>query len=47
VETLVRALFEDVQVKSFGVGRQLSLYRFLAARRPRLDLAAQWESRFS
>ena len=47
VETLVRALFEDVQIKSFGVGRQLSLYRFLCARKPRLDLAAQWEDRFA
>ena len=47
VETLVRALFEDVQIKSFGVGRQLSLYRFLCARRPRLDVAADWETRFA
>ncbi|MBS0359933.1 MAG: class I SAM-dependent methyltransferase [Proteobacteria bacterium] len=47
VETLVRALFEEVEVKSFGLGRQLSLYRFLAARRPRLDVAADWETRFA
>ncbi|MGZ6015872.1 MAG: hypothetical protein ACXWKM_09025, partial [Phenylobacterium sp.] len=47
IETLVRALFEDVQVKSFGFGRQLSLYRFLAASKPRLDLAAEWEARFA
>jgi hypothetical protein len=47
IETLVRAIFEDVQVRSFGVGRQLSLYRFLAARSPRLDVAAEWEARFS
>jgi hypothetical protein len=47
IETLVRALFEEVEVKSFGIGRQLSLYRFLAARRPRLDVAAEWEARFS
>jgi hypothetical protein len=46
IETLLRALFEEVEVKSFGLGRQLSLYRFLAARRPRLDLAAEWEVRF-
>ena len=46
IETLVRALFEEVEVRSFGLGRQLSLYRFLAARRPRLDVAADWEARF-
>ena len=47
IETLLRALFEDVSVKSFGVGRQLSLYRFLAARRPRPDVITEWEARFS
>jgi hypothetical protein len=47
VETLVRALFEQVEIKSFGVGRQLSLYRFLAASTPRLDLVAEWEARFT
>ena len=47
IETLIRALFEDVEVRSFGFGRQLSLYRFLAARKPRLDVAAAWEGRFS
>ena len=46
IETLLRALFEDVQVKSFGLGRQLSLYRFLAVQNPRLDVAAAWEKRF-
>jgi hypothetical protein len=46
IETLLGALFEDVQVKSFGLGRQLSLYRFIAARRPRRDVAAAWETRF-
>ncbi len=46
IETLVAALFEDVQVKSFGVGRQFSLYRFIAARKPRLDVAAAWAARF-
>jgi hypothetical protein len=46
IEALVRALFGEVRIKSFGLGRQLSLYRFLEARRPRLDLAAQWEQRF-
>jgi SAM-dependent methyltransferase len=47
IETLLRALFDDVQVKSFGFGRQLSLYRFLRATGPRLDVAAEWERRFS
>lgn len=47
IETLVRALFEEVEVRSFGLGRQLSLYRFLAGRRPRLDVAAAWEARFA
>jgi hypothetical protein len=47
IETLIRALFEEVEVKSFGLGRQLSLYRFIAARKPRLDVAAAWEARFS
>jgi len=47
IETLVRALFDEVQVKSFGLGRQLSLYRFLAARGPRLAVAADWEARFA
>lgn len=47
IETLVTALFEDVEVRAFGVGRQLSLYRFMAARRPRLDVARLWLSRFS
>lgn len=46
IETLLRALFEDVRINSFGLGRQLSLYRFLAARRPRLDVADAWETRF-
>jgi hypothetical protein len=47
IEVLVRALFEEVEVKSFGLGRQLSLYRFLAARKPRLDVAADWDARFA
>jgi SAM-dependent methyltransferase len=46
IEALIHALFEEVEVKSFGLGRQLSLYRFLAARKPRLDVAAEWETRF-
>lgn len=47
IEMLLAALFEEVEVRSFGVGRQLSLYRFIAARKPRLDVAAAWEARFS
>ena len=47
IEALVRALFEDVRVRSFGLGRQLSLYRFLAARRPRMELAAEWVARYA
>ena len=47
IETLMRALFEEVEVKSFGLGRQLSLYRFIAAKRPRLDVIAAWEARFA
>ncbi|MDB5452045.1 MAG: putative ubiE/COQ5 methyltransferase [Caulobacteraceae bacterium] len=47
IEALARVLFEEVEVRAFGMGRQLSLYRFVAARRPRLDVAAAWEARFS
>jgi hypothetical protein len=47
VEGLTRALFAEVRVKSFGLGRQLSLYRFLEARRPRLEVAEAWIARFS
>ena len=46
IEALVRAIFEDVRIRSFGIGRQLSLYRFIEARRPRLDTAEAWERRF-
>ena len=46
IEALVSALFGEVEVRSFGLGRQLSLYRFLAARRPRLDVADAWEAQF-
>jgi SAM-dependent methyltransferase len=46
IETLMRALFEHVEVRSFGLGRQLSLYRFLCASKPRLDVAEAWEARF-
>jgi hypothetical protein len=47
IETLIQALFEEVEIKSFGLGRQLSLYRFIAARGPRPELAAAWEARFA
>jgi hypothetical protein len=46
IEALVTALFGEVRLKSFGLGRQLSLYRFLEARGPRLETAAAWEARF-
>lgn len=47
IEALVTALFAEVQIRSFGLGRQLSLYRFIAARRPRLDLAQAWLDRYT
>lgn len=47
IEVLVRAVFAQVSVKAFGVGRHLSLYRFLEAREPRLALADAWERRFA
>lgn len=47
IETLTRALFGEMRVKSFGLGRQLSLYRFIEARNPRLDLAAEWIARYA
>lgn len=47
IERLVRALFTDVRVRSFGIGRQLSLYRFIEARGPRAEVAADWARRFS
>lgn len=46
IETLIGALFADVRIRSFGLGRQLSLYRFIAARGPRLDVAREWAARF-
>lgn len=46
IEALTRRMFADVRVRSFGLGRQLSLYRFIEARAPRLDVAAAWEARF-
>ena len=42
IEALVSALFGEVRIRSFGVGRQLSLYRFIEARRPDLKLASDW-----
>jgi hypothetical protein len=47
IEAVVNLLFEDVEIRSFGLGRQLSLYRFIAARRPRMDVAQAWESSFA
>jgi SAM-dependent methyltransferase len=42
IEALVSALFGEVTVRSFGIGRQLSLYRFIEARKPDLNLATDW-----
>lgn len=47
IESLTRLMFTEVNVRSFGLGRQLSLYRFIEARSPRLDVAADWEARFA
>ena len=46
IETLVKALFGAVRIRSFGLGRQLSLYRFLEAREPDPDTAEAWIARF-
>lgn len=46
IERLVHELFAEVEVRSFGLGRQLSLYRFIVARKPRLDVADGWIARF-
>lgn len=47
IEALVQTLFERVEIRAFGLGRQLSLYRFMAASRPRRDVAQAWLARFS
>jgi hypothetical protein len=47
IEALCRLIFGQVRVRSFGLGRQLSLYRFIEAREPRLDRALAWEARFA
>lgn len=47
IESLAQALFEDVTIRSFGLGRQLSLYRFVEARNPRADRVEAWLSRFA
>lgn len=47
IEALVRALFAEVTVRSFGIGRQLSLYRFIEARGPRQEVAEAWLRRFA
>lgn len=46
IESLCRAMFEEVSIRSFGFSRQLSLYRFIVAGRPRDSVAAAWLSRF-
>ena len=47
IEALCRLMFRQVRVRSFGLGRQLSLYRFIEAREPRLERALAWEARFA
>lgn len=47
IETLVRAMFGEARVRSLGLGRQLSLYRFIEARDPRLDRARAWIDRYT
>jgi SAM-dependent methyltransferase len=47
IEALSRLMFREVRISSFGLGRQLSLYRFIEARDPRLDRAHAWEVRFT
>jgi len=42
IEALVSALFGEVKIRSFGIGRQLSLYRFIEARKPDLKRASDW-----
>jgi len=44
IEALAKALFGDVSIRSFGIGRQASLYRFIAARAPRPEVVAAWEA---
>lgn len=46
IEGVIAELFDDVRIESFGLGRQLSLYRFIVARRPRLDVAQAWLERY-
>jgi len=47
IEALAGLLFEEVAVRAFGLGRQLSLYRFIEARKPRAEVAARWQAAFS
>jgi hypothetical protein len=45
IEALVKALFVQVRIQSFGLGRQLSLYRFIEAQAPRPAVADAWLAR--
>ncbi|MDP3660867.1 cyclopropane-fatty-acyl-phospholipid synthase family protein [Phenylobacterium sp.] len=47
IEALIADLFARVEVRALGVGRQLSLYRFIVAREPRPGVAADWSQRFA
>ena len=42
IEGLIHALFGQVTIRSFGLGRQFSLYRFIEASKPRLQVARAW-----
>ncbi len=46
VASVIGLLFAQVRIRSLGLGRQFSFYRFIEARAPRLDVAEQWERRF-
>jgi hypothetical protein len=45
IEDVVGYFFKQVNVRSFGVGRQLSFYRFIEARDPDLAQARDWIAR--
>ncbi len=45
IEEVVGYFFKQVKVRSFGLGRQLSFYRFIEAYDPDLDRARDWIGR--
>ncbi len=44
IEAVVEHFFKTVKVRSFGLGRQFSFYRFIEARAPDLERARAWLS---